>query len=93
VFLFCHPSAGVSYHNGFLLLFKGLLPGLQFFFGQDVGCPFDPLKLLRADDQGFSRGVLFWNTDTGMNKVREKRERKPWSPCSRLLCPLPLPTP
>lgn len=54
-FLFCHPSTKdrameVSYQDGFFLLLEGLLSGIQFFFGQDVGCPFDPLKLLRADD-------------------------------------------
>lgn len=54
-FLSCHPATKdkavkASYQDGFLLLLEGLLSGLQLFFGQDLGCPFDPLKLLGADD-------------------------------------------
>lgn len=55
---------GGSYHNGFLLLLEGLLPGLEFFSSQDVGCPFDPLKLLRAHDKGLPGGVLGGDADT-----------------------------
>ena len=60
----CEAGVGVRYHNGFLLLLEGLLPGLEFFSSQDVGCPFDPLKLLRAQDKGLPGRVLGGNADT-----------------------------
>ena len=60
----CKDGGRGSYHNGFLLLLEGLLPGLEFFSSQDVGCPFDPLKLLRAHDEGLPGRVLGGNADT-----------------------------
>lgn len=83
-------AQGVSYQGGFLLLLEDLHPGLEFFFGQYLGCPFNPLKLFGTHDKGLSRGILCVNAGTMNEQKLGRGSEGRLSPlrCG-LLCSLP----